>query len=119
MFVALGLMVAMALFDTLVSSPMTNPGALDLVWGLGLAFCAFAWVKADARERNIDAPAGSALLAALIIPVGVPIYLFRALGLRRGLFGSLKALGFMAIAVLTYLAIAAGVEVLGWSAHVA
>lgn len=119
LYVALGLMVAMAFFDSLVSLRATLAGQASIAWALALGFCAFAWVVADARERKIEPPAGSALIAALIIPVGVPIYLFRALGVRRGFVSSLKAIGFMVIAVAAYAGVTLCIELLGWSAYVA
>jgi hypothetical protein len=117
--VVLCIVVAMAILDSLLFSSAQSPGPLDLVWSLAFSICTFAWVKADCREREAKVPAGSALLAAAIIPLGVPIYLFRALGMRRGLWGSLKALGFIAVAALLYMGIALGIGALGWSAHVA
>jgi hypothetical protein len=108
-------LVAMSLFDELVRLSSTQARESDLVSAVVLGLCAFAWVGFDARERNIELPGGSALLAFLFIPVGVPVYLFRALGLRRGFRGSLKAFGFMAIGAVTYVAVGLFVNLLGWS----
>jgi hypothetical protein len=117
--ITLGAIVAMALFDSLVLWSTTHASSVDLVSGVVLAACAFAWVTAGARERKIGSRGGSALLAALIIPVGIPVYLFRTRGFRRGFLSSLKAFGFMAIAIAIYMCLALCIELLGWSAYVA
>src|SRR5690606_29000061 len=75
----------------------TTDGGWDFIMALAFAICAFAWVKADAAARQIEPPAGSALLAALIIPIGIPVYLLRALGFRRGSWATLKAFGFIVV----------------------
>lgn len=101
----IGIVIAMALFDTLVPWGWSHPGAVNVVGSLILGLCAFAWVKADAQARDITPPVGSALFAALLIPIGVPVYLFRALGARQGAWSSLKAYGFLFCAVVTYLGV--------------
>lgn len=98
--VVLVLAVVLAVADAFW--PAANSGSLDLPVSLCFALCAFAWVRADANARQIEAPRGSALIAALIIPVGVPLYLFRALGFRQGFLATLKALGFLSVVVLVY-----------------
>ncbi len=95
------LAAALAVADA-VWPAAANSGSIDLPAAFCFALCAFAWVRADANARQIEAPRGSALLAALIIPVGVPLYLFRALGFRQGLLATLKALGFLSVVVLVY-----------------
>ena len=108
---SLGLVVLLALIDALQPT-LAASGALDLPAAAVFAACAFAWVRADARERRIEAPKGSALLAALVIPIGVPVYLFRTLGFKRGSWATLKAIAFFGGAMLTYLAASYAVEFL-------
>ena len=102
--IPLGVMALLALADTLM--PTANGSReVDLAASVVVALCAFVWVRVDARARNIEAPIGSALLAGLIIPIGVPVYFFRALGAREGLRATLKASGYFAVALATYLAV--------------
>lgn len=112
----LGITVALALIDTLWLPVSAGPGSFDFVASLSYAFCAFAWVKADAEARAIEAPRGAALLAALMIPVGVPVYLFRALGARRGAWATLKAFGFMAVLLAAYLVVSYAVGFVAYGA---
>jgi hypothetical protein len=79
--------------------------ALDLPASVAFGVCAFIWVKAHANARQVEPPPGVALLAGFIFPVGVPVYLFRALGFRRGLWATLKAAGFMVAVVLVYVSV--------------
>ena len=101
----------MALIDTLLPWAATHVGEASMIESVILGLCAFAWVKADARARELKPPVGSALLAALIIPIGVPVYLFRALGVRRGALSSLKAFGFILCAAAIYVGVSYAVEV--------
>lgn len=93
---------------------VVDAGTLDLVVAVAFGICAFAWVKADAAARKIEPPAGSALLAGLVIPVGVPVYLFRALGFRRGLWAASKALGFMLAVAIGYVLVLYIAELMTW-----
>ena len=106
LWLVIGIVIVMAFVDTLLPWATTHTGEANFIGSAVLALCAFAWVRADAQARDIKPPRGSALLAALIIPIGVPVYLFRALGIRRGAWGSLKALGFMICVVLVYVGVA-------------
>jgi hypothetical protein len=110
--IVIAIVVMMALIDTLVPWAATHVGEASMIESVILAFCAFAWVKADAQARDTQPPVGSALLAALIIPIGVPLYLFRALGARRGAWSSLKAFGFIFCVASIYVGVAYAVEVL-------
>jgi hypothetical protein len=51
-----------------------------IVWAILL----FGWVKSHAREKGIAPPPGASILAAILPPVGVPYYAFRAFGAREG-----------------------------------
>ena len=65
-----------------------------IVWAVLL----FGWVKAHSRSRQIEPPSGAPLFAALLPPIGVPYYAYRAFGLRQGsklLGSSLLALAAM------------------------
>jgi len=97
--------IAIAIAEAVVPSLASQTGSVDLLASLIFSVLAFAWVKADARARQITVPPGSALLAALIIPVGVPVYLIRARGWRRGLIGTAKAFGFIIAVTVTYVVI--------------
>ena len=91
---------------------LPTAGTFDALASLSFSVCAFAWVKADARARQIVTPPGSAVLAALAIPIGLPVYLVRALGARRGALATAKAFGFMVVVVLTYLTVLYTIELL-------
>jgi hypothetical protein len=105
LYLVIAIVIGMALVDTHLPWATTHIGAMNLIGSLILGLCAFAWVKADARARGIEPPPGSPFLAALIIPIGVPVYLFRALGARRGAWSSLKALGFIFSALVIYIGV--------------
>jgi hypothetical protein len=107
----LGVVVLLACIDRLWPT-VIETDALDLLVAAIFAVCAFAWVKVDARARKIEAPRGAALLAGLVIPVGVPIYLLRALGLRRGSLAILRFLGFVLVLLAAYLSVSYVTEVL-------
>jgi hypothetical protein len=61
--------------------PMNAIGFIQIiVWAILL----FGWVKAHARASSVALPAGAAVFAALLPPLGVPYYAFRAFGTRGG-----------------------------------
>ncbi len=61
--------------------PFNEIGFIQIIaWAVLL----FGWVKAHARSKQIEPPAGAALFAALLPPLGVPYYAYRGFGLRRG-----------------------------------
>jgi len=62
----------------------------------------FFWCKADAAARQIPLPVGAAFLAALIPPVGVPIYFFRAQPWRNALLLTVYALAFQVFLYLLF-----------------
>ncbi len=51
-----------------------------IVWAVLL----FGWVKAHARSKQIEPPAGTPMFAALFPPLGVPYYAYSGFGFRRG-----------------------------------
>jgi len=112
LYLVIAIVIGMALVETLLPWATTHVGAMNMIGSLIFGFCAFAWVKADAHARSIKPPPGSALLAALIIPIGVPVYLFRALGARHGAWSSLKALGFIFSAAVIYFGVSYAVALL-------
>ena len=57
-----------------------------------IAVLCYSWCQADASVRGITLPSGSALIAGLLPPVGVPLYFFRSRPWRTALMASLKAL---------------------------
>jgi hypothetical protein len=65
-----------------------------IVWAV-LVFC---WVKAHARTKAIDPPAGASIFAAFVPPLGVPYYAFRAFGAREG--AKLTGLALLTLIVL-------------------
>ena len=62
----------------------------------------FAWCKAHAAARGQIPPTYAAALAGLAWPVGVPLYLFRALPWRSALLSSGKAILVFVFSALLY-----------------
>ena len=61
--------------------PFNEIGFIQIiVWAILL----FGWVKAHARSKQIEPPAGAPLFVALLPPLGVPYYAYRGFGLRQG-----------------------------------
>ena len=67
-----------------------------------IAILGFAWCKADVKENRLEMPRGSPILCALILPIGVPIHLFRTRPVRRASIGVLKGVGFFFVAIISY-----------------
>jgi hypothetical protein len=78
------------------SQPM---GSIAVVHTVIIAIISFAWCKAHAASRGIIPPSGSALLVGLLPPVGVPVYFFRSMPWKTALLATLKAIGFLALAL--------------------
>jgi hypothetical protein len=112
LYLVIAIVIGMAFVDTLVPWATIHEGAMNVISSLIFSLCAFAWVKADAQARGIEPPLGSALFAALMIPIGVPVYLFRTLGARHGAWSSLKAFGFIFLAGGIYFGVCYAVELL-------
>ena len=75
------------------------------VWlphALALALIAFAWCRAHAESRGRIPPAYAAPIAGLAWPIGIPLYLFRALPCRAALLAFAKACGVFVVCALLY-----------------
>jgi hypothetical protein len=87
---------------------LPNPGQpfneVGVAHSLVLAVLLFAWCREDAASRGVNVPNGAPLLVAIISPVGIPYYFFRALPWRKAIRACLLALGFVAVAVAVTLA---------------
>jgi hypothetical protein len=66
-----------------------------------IAILIFVWCRLHAKVHDVQEKA-FACFTALLPPVGVPLYLFRAFGIKGGLIGTLKSLGFFLIVALLY-----------------
>jgi hypothetical protein len=51
----------------------------------------YGWCRTHARTMGVAEPWGSAFICGVFAPVGVPLYLFRAFGLRRGSVSLVRA----------------------------
>lgn len=58
--------------------------AIGLVQVIVTAVLIFGWVKAHAQSHATTPPTGAPIFAALLPPLGVPYYAFRAFGPRAG-----------------------------------
>jgi hypothetical protein len=79
-----------------VVEPRLQPsGQLAIAVGhtIVIAVLAFAWCNADAAARGIRPPSASALIAGLIPPLGIPLYLFRTLPKVTALLMTLVGIG--------------------------
>lgn len=63
--------------------PQTQ-GASFIIHSLFIAMMLFAWCGVHADENGIMPPNGAKLLCGLIGLIGVPFYLFRAFGFKKG-----------------------------------
>ena len=77
-------------------------GALALPHILLSSVILYGWCKAHVRASGLEEPTGSALLCGLFGIIGVPLYFFRAFGLKKGCIGTLKTVGFFVIVVGAY-----------------
>ena len=66
--------------------------ASALAHGFIIGALCYAWCRAEAWERGKLSPGRSALWAGLLPIIGVPVYLFRTRGAKRGLISTGKAL---------------------------
>ena len=87
--------------EPFVARPREPFSAAAIVHTLVIAVLCYAWCKADAMTRGISLPSGSALIAGLLPPIGVPLYFFRSKPWRAALVASLKALGVL-VAMLVF-----------------
>ena len=80
----------------------SGPTWITLVCGLITIFLIYVWCRSHARGLGIKHKRGLAGFAALLPPVGVPLYLFMSLGVRRGVTAPLKTMAFAALLVGAY-----------------
>jgi len=66
--------------------PLTVPYAFIM------AVLFFRWCKIDAAQRQIK-PGAYPMLVGLIVPIGLPLYLFHSRRPRQALWSSCKAIG--------------------------
>jgi len=67
-------------------------------WAI-VAVVLFGWCKAHVQKSRVKEPPGSALLFVILSVVGVPIYFYRAFGLKGGTLRTLKALLFFLLLI--------------------
>lgn len=83
-----------------------------LVHGIAIAIICYAWARADAVARGTLAPGRSALYAGFFPFLGVPAYLFRTRGLKKGALGSAKAFAFLVVLAVLDSVVSYGVAAL-------
>jgi hypothetical protein len=98
MLTAASFLAAGAVDRTLEAKPDLARGA-NLVHAILVAVFASSWCKAHARSHQIAEPGGSAVICFLFAPLGVPLYLFRAFGAKRAIFGTAKAVAFLILCI--------------------
>ena len=86
-----------------VAEPLTpatgGPASIaGLVHSFIIAILCFSWCKADAAVRNVNAR-GGAVFAALLPPIGLPVYFFRTRPTREAFLSCVKALLFFLLSV--------------------
>ncbi len=91
--------LASGLLDALLFTYRDGGRFLFLIHGIAFAILIFVWCKLHAKAHGVQEKA-FACFTALLPPVGVPLYMFRAFGIKNGLIGTLKALGFFLILAL-------------------
>ncbi|MGH8445939.1 MAG: hypothetical protein ACREVL_11765 [Solimonas sp.] len=87
--------VIFGLLDACFPHPPSLPGDFVVLHGITLGILLFAWCKADAKERDVHAPAMAALLVGLIAPIGVPYYFYSTRPRGAATLATVKALGFL------------------------
>lgn len=87
------------LADAFVSTPQSPNSIVAFVHTFFIAALVYLWCKADAAERRTPPPAGAPLFAALLPPLGVPVYFFRSRPLRPALVATALALVFLVLLV--------------------
>src|SRR5262245_32942860 len=75
---------------------------VSLIHTFVLAILLFAWCKAHAAARGITPPTAAPLLVAVIAPIGLPYYLFRAFPWRTAIASLGKSLLVVLLCVLLY-----------------
>jgi hypothetical protein len=80
------------LLDALYWTPNDPVGPTFIPHAFVIGAMCLLWCKGHAREAGIRLPSGSALICGLLPPIGIPLYLVRSMGWRRGGLSSAKAL---------------------------
>jgi hypothetical protein len=88
--------------EPFVAKPGEPLSVAAFVHSLVIAVICYAWCQADAMARGISLPSGSALIAGLLPPVGIPLYFFRSRPWRAALIASLKALAALVAMLLVF-----------------
>jgi hypothetical protein len=84
--------VVAGVLDAVFWSPEDPLGPTFIPHGFVVGAMCFLWCKAHARNAGMKPPSGSALLCGLVAPVGIPLYLLRSQGWRKGWPRALKAI---------------------------
>jgi len=95
------LFAVMGAIDCLMAAP-GDASPLAIVYALIFAGLVFSWCKAHAAARGSDPPAGAAIMAAFLAPIGVPLYFLRSMPVGQALWSSVKALLFFAVLLAIY-----------------
>ena len=95
-FLATGAIDAMLGHADAIQTPTLLPHAFFI------AFLSFAWSRYDARERNLEPPAYTALFCGLAPILGVPYHLFRTRPPRHASVSVAKGIGLLIAALLAY-----------------
>ena len=75
---------------------------VGVIQTLVFSFLLFGWCRTHAESHNITMPTGAAAFSALLPPFGVPYYLLRGFGWRKGSLLVLLAAGLLVGFVLLY-----------------
>lgn len=78
---------AAGLIEPFTSRPGDLHSPLSFLHMAAIAVLLYMWCRADAAARNASPRNGSALLAAIFPPLGVPFYLFQSRPWRKALLG--------------------------------
>lgn len=94
-----GVFIAAAFVQSLL--PRDERIVVVVVAWFPIAVLLFNWCKTHAHAAGVGLPAGYAPLCGLLPLLGVPLYFLRTFGLRKGVVGILKAVGFYLLIALT------------------
>ena len=89
--VLIGSFFIAGLIEPFTERPGEPYSAAGVVHMLLIAVLCYGWCKADAAERGIALPPGSAVLAGIVPPLGLPLYFFRSKPKRAALIASVRA----------------------------
>lgn len=82
---------AMGVMAGVMPARFADDRAVDLVLAMSLCVAVYAWCRAEGLERGVPAPGRSALWAALLTPVFLPVYFLRTRTAGAALRASAKA----------------------------